>query len=96
MKKILAKERCVLFLCEESLNLFKGKVKLDKVVSGRVIKEEVLFLGFRIRTKFYAEYCYPEIDMDDKQAVDSFWKTKKHVIEKCMNKICEYYNQGKR
>lgn len=95
MKKILARERLVLFQCEESLNISKGKKKLDKVVSGRVIKEEILLFGLRIRTKFHTEYCYPVIDMDDKQAIDSFEKTKKHVIEKCMDKICEYYNQGK-
>ena len=53
--KIFKIESSIVFRCEESLNLFSGK-KLDKVVSGRIIKEVIWLFGFKARVKYQAEY----------------------------------------
>lgn len=51
--KIFSVKTDIVYRREESLNLFDGKKKLDKVVSGRVFKEQINFFGFTIRTKFF-------------------------------------------
>lgn len=38
--KIFSVKTDIVYHREESLNLFKGKKKLDKVVSGRVLREQ--------------------------------------------------------
>ena len=44
--KIFSVKTDIVYRREESLNLFEGKKKLDKVVSGRVFKEQIKLLGF--------------------------------------------------
>lgn len=39
--KIFSVKTDIVYRREESLNLFKGKKKLDKVVSGRVLREQI-------------------------------------------------------
>lgn len=43
--KIFSVNTDIVYRREESLNLFEGKKKLDKVVSGRVFKEQIKLLG---------------------------------------------------
>lgn len=93
--KIFNVESSIVFRCEESLNLFfKGK-KLDKVVSGRIIKEVIWLFGFKVRVKYQAEYCSPIIDREDIFVKDALDKALRSVKEKCECKVCDYYNSGK-
>ena len=55
--KIFSVKTDIVYRREESLNLFDGKKKLDKVVSGRVFKEQIKFFGFTIRTKFSIRFA---------------------------------------
>lgn len=55
--KIFSVKTDIVYRREESLNLFDGKKKLDKVVSGRVFKEQIKFFGFAIRTKFFIRFA---------------------------------------
>lgn len=57
--KIFSVKTDIVYRREESLNLFDGKKKLDKVVSGRVFKEQIKFFGFAIRTKFFLSDLLP-------------------------------------
>lgn len=95
MKKIFKVESSIIFRCEESLNL-KGEKgeKLDKVVSGRVIRETITFLGFKLRRKYKTEYCYPQIDFNDVHQRSAYDKAKASAFEKCENKAADYYNKG--
>lgn len=93
--KILKIESSIVFRCEESLDLYDGKKKLDKVVSGRVIKEVIEFLGIKLRVKYQAEYCCPVIDKEDLHVRNLLEKAAKSVKEKCENKIRNYYNNGR-
>ena len=63
--KIFSVKTDIVYRREESLNLFDGKKKLDKVVSGRVFKEQIKFFGFTIRTKFFYQICCPQVNMND-------------------------------
>lgn len=93
--KIFNVESSIVFRCEESLNLFsKGKM-LDKVVSGRIIKEVIWLFGFKVRVKYQAEYCSPIIDREDIFVKDALGKALRSVKEKCECKVCDYYNSGK-
>lgn len=93
--KIFNVESSIVFRCEESLNFFfKGK-KLDKVVSGRIIKEVIWLFGFKVRVKYQAEYCSPIIDREDIFVRDALDKALRSVKEKCECKVCDYYNSGK-
>lgn len=93
--KMFNVESSIIFRCEEILNLKdeKGK-KLDKVVSGRVIRETITFLGFKLRKKYKTEYCYPQIDFNDVHQRSAYDKVKASVLEKCENKAADYYNNG--
>ena len=51
--KIFSVNTDIVYRREESLNLFDGKKKLDKVVSGRVFKEQIKLLGFTKQDKVF-------------------------------------------
>lgn len=68
---------------------------LDKVVSGRIIKEVIWLFGFKVRVKYQAEYCSPIIDREDIFVKDALGKALRSVKEKCECKVCDYYNSGK-
>ena len=55
--KIFSVMTDIIYRREESLNLFEGKKKLDKVVSGRVIREQIKLFGFTVRTKYFYQIC---------------------------------------
>lgn len=93
--KIFKIESSIVFRCEESLNLFSGKKKLDKVVSGRIIKEVIWLFGFKARVKYQAEYCSPVVDREDIFTKNALDKALRSVKEKCECKVCDYYNSGK-
>ena len=57
--KIFSVNTDIVYRREESLNLFKGKKKLDKVVSGRVLREQIKLFGFIVRTKYIYQICCP-------------------------------------
>lgn len=90
--KIFKIESSIVFRCEESLNLFSGKKKLDKVVSGRIIKEIVKILGIKVRTRYRAVYCFPIIDKENALVKSALDKVVRSVKDKCICKMCDYYN----
>lgn len=93
--KIFKVESSIIFRYEESLNLYSCGKKLDKVVSGRIVKEVIWIFGFKARVKYQAEYCSPIVDKEDVLTKNALDKTIRSVKEKCECKVCEYYNRGK-
>lgn len=91
--KIFSVKTDIVYRREESLNLFDGKKKLDKVVSGRVFKEQIKFFGFTIRTKFFYQICCPQVNMDDTLEVIVLNKVEDFVRTECYNKVVEYSNR---
>lgn len=91
--KIFLVKTDIVYRREESLNLFDGKKKLDKVVSGRVFKEQIKFFGFTIRTKFFYQICCPQVNMDDTLEVIVLNKVEDFVRTECYNKVVEYSNR---
>lgn len=67
--KIFSVMTDIIYRREESLNLFEGKKKLDKVVSGRVIREQIKLFGFTVRTKYFYQICCPQVNMNDTHEV---------------------------
>lgn len=57
--KIFSVNTDIVYRREESLNLFEGKKKLDKVVSGRVFKEQIKLLGFTKQDKVFLSDLLP-------------------------------------
>lgn len=57
--KIFSVNTDIVYRREESLNLFDGKKKLDKVVSGRVFKEQIKLLGFTKQDKVFLSDLLP-------------------------------------
>lgn len=80
----------IVYRREESLNLFEGKKKLDKVVSGRVFKEQIKLLGFTIRTKYFYQICCPQVNMNDTHEVCTLYRVEDLVRKECYNKVVEY------
>lgn len=91
--KIFSVKTDIVYRREESLNLFEGKKKLDKVVSGRVFKEQIKLLGFTIRTKYYYQICCPLVDMNDIHEVSELYRVENLVRTECYNKVVEYSNR---
>ena len=88
--KIFSVKTDIVYRREESLNLFKGKKKLDKVVSGRVLREQIKLFGFTIRTKFFYQICCPSVDMNDIHEVSELYRVENLVRTACYNKVVEY------
>lgn len=88
--KIFSVKTDIVYRREESLNLFDGKKKLDKVVSGRVFKEQIKFFGFAIRTKFFYQICCPSVNMNDTHEVCALNRVEDLVRTECYNKVVEY------
>lgn len=57
--KIFSVMTDIIYRREESLNLFEGKKKLDKVVSGRVIREQIKLFGFHRQDKVFLSDLLP-------------------------------------
>lgn len=93
MLKIFSVKTDIVYHREESLNLFEGKKKLDKVVSGRVIKEQVKVFGFVVRTKYIYQICLPQVDKDNAYQVGILGKVKGFVEDECKRKVNEYSNK---
>lgn len=91
--KIFSVKTDIVYRREESLNLFDGKKKLDKVVSGRVFKEQIKFFGFAIRTKFFYQICCPSVNMNDTHEVSVLGKVEDLVRTECYNNVVEYSNR---
>lgn len=89
-RKILSVETEIVYRREESINLFEGKKKLDKVVSGRVSKEQIKLFGYVIRTKYTYQICLPQIDDDNAYEVGALFRIKGFVENECRNKVLEY------
>lgn len=88
--KIFSVKTDIVYRREESYNLFDGKKKLDKVVSGRVFKEQIKFFGFAIRTKYFCQICCPQVNMNDIHEVSVLGKVEDLVRTECYNKVVEY------
>lgn len=89
--KIFSVNTDIVYRREESLNLFEGKKKLDKVVSGRVFKEQIKLLGFfTIRTKYFYQICCPQVNMNDTHEVCTLYRVEDLVRKECYNKVVEY------
>lgn len=56
--KIFSVKTDIVYRREESLNLFKGKKKLDKVVSGRVLRPNQV-VWFHCQNKVYLSDLLP-------------------------------------
>lgn len=91
--KIFSVKTDIVYRREESLNLFDGKKKLDKVVYGRVFKEQIKFFGFAIRTKFFYQICCPSVNMNDTHEVSVLDKVEDLVRTECYNKVVEHSNR---
>ena len=91
--KIFSVKTDIVYRREESLNLFDGKKKLDKVVSGRVFKEQIKFFGFAIRTKYFCQICCPQVNMNNTYEVIVLNKVEDLVRTECYNKVVEYSNR---
>lgn len=91
--KIFSVKTDIVYRREESLNLFKGKKKLDKVVSGRELREQIKLFGFTIRTKYFYQICCPQVNMNDIHEVCVLGKVEDLVRTKCYNKVVEYSNR---
>lgn len=87
--KIFSVKTDIVYRREESLNLFDGKKKLDKVVSGRVFKEQI----FTIRTKFFYQICCPQVNMNDTHEACTLNRVEDLVRTECYNKVVEYSNR---
>lgn len=90
LEKIFSVKTDIVYRREESLNLFDGKKKLDKVVSGRVFKEQIRLFGKVVRTKFTYQICLPQVDKNDIHAIGILERIKGLVVYECKNKIREY------
>lgn len=88
--KIFSVMTDIIYRREESLNLFEGKKKLDKVVSGRVIREQIKLFGFIVRTKYIYQICCPLVDMNDTHEVSELYRVENLVRTACYNKVVEY------
>ncbi len=88
--KILSAETEIVYRREESLNLFDGKKKLDKVVSGRVLREQIKLFGYVVRTKYIYQVCIPLVDKDDAYATGALGRIKGFVEKECKDKVLEY------
>lgn len=91
--KIFSVKTDIVYRREESLNLFYGKKKLDKVVSGRVIREQIKLFGFTIRTKYTFQICIPQVNMNVPHEVCTLNRVKDLVRTECYNKVVEYSNR---
>ena len=91
--KIFSVKTDIVYHREESLNLFKGKKKLDKVVSGRVLREQIKLFGFIVRTKYIYQICCPLVDMNDTHEVSELYRVEDLVRTECYNKVVEYSNR---
>lgn len=91
--KIFSVKTDIVYRREESLNLFDGKKKLDKVVSGRVLREQIKLFGFTIRTKYFYQICCPQVNMNDIHEVCVLGKVEDLVRTECYNKVVEYSNR---
>lgn len=88
--KIFSVKTDIVYHREESLNLFKGKKKIDKVVSGRVLREQIKLFGFIVRTKYIYQICCPLVDMNDTPEVSELYRVEDLVRTACYNKVVEY------
>lgn len=86
--KLFEKTQVIVYRVEESLNLYDGKKKLDKVVSGRIIKSTVKLLGF-VKAKYKYEVNIPMLDEGDAQAKERLQEVLQSVVQKCTAKIKE-------
>lgn len=91
--KIFSVKTDIVYRREESLNLFDGKKKLDKVVSGRVMREQIKLFGFTVRTKYFYQICCPQVNMNDTHEVCTLNKVEDLVRTECYNKVVEYSNR---
>lgn len=91
--KIFSVMTDIIYRREVSLNLFEGKKKLDKVVSGRVIREQIKLFGFTVRTKYFYQICCPQVNMNDTHEVCILNKVEDLVRTECYNKVVEYSNR---
>jgi hypothetical protein len=91
--KIFSVKTDIVYRREESLNLFKGKKKLDKVVSGRVLREQIKLFGFIVRTKYFYQICCPQVNMNEIHEVCVLNKVEDLVRTECYNKVVEYSNR---
>ena len=91
--KIFSIKTDIVYRREESLNLFYGKKKLDKVVSGRVVRERIKLFGFVIRTKYIYQICCPKVNTNNTYEVCTLSRIEDLVRTECYNKVVEYSNR---
>lgn len=89
--KIFSVKTDIVYRREESLNLFDGKKKLDKVVSGRVFKEQIKFLPSE--QSFFYQICCPQVNMNDTHEACTLNRVEDLVRTECYNKVVEYSNR---
>lgn len=91
--KIFSVKTDIVYRREESLNLFDGKNKLDKVVSGRVLREQIKLFGFIVRTKYFYQICCPQVNINYTYEVFELYRVNNLVRTACYNKVVEYSNR---
>lgn len=87
--KLFEKTQVIVYRVEESLNLYDGKKKLDKVVSGRILKSTTKLFGFG-KTKYKYEVNIPMFDKEDAQTKERLQEVLQSVVQKCEAKIKEW------
>ena len=91
--KIFSVNTDIVYRREESLNLFEGKKKLDKVVSGRVFKEQIKLLGLPSGQSIFYQICCPQVNMNDTHEACTLNRVEDLVRTECYNKVVEYSNR---
>lgn len=91
--KIFSVKTDIVYRREESLNLFDGKKKLDKVVSGRGIQGANQVLWFYHQNKVFYQICCPQVNMNDTHEACTLNRVEDLVRTECYNKVVEYSNR---
>lgn len=86
--KLYNKKQDIVYMVEETLNLYDGKKKIDKVVSGRVIKTTFKLLCFS-KVKYKYQVNIPKLGKTDSKSDERFREVFESVCKKCTTKIKE-------
>ena len=84
--KLYNKKQDIVYRVEETLNLYDGKKKIDKVVSGRVIKTTFKFICFS-KVKYRYMINIPRLGEMDKQSDARYREIMESVCKKCTTKM---------
>lgn len=79
----------IVYSTSESLNSSNKKYK-DFVVSGRVIRERIYFLGMMVRQKYVYQTCCPKVSEEDVYEYGRMRGLASKVELECKEKIASW------